>query len=307
MEIKYHRKLQMDDSIMVAGWPGMGSVAVDSVNYVRRKLNARFLAEISTNEVYTPEGVVIDKGIISFPREPVNLFYYRKNPPVIFLEGSHQFSGQQASLLVKKVLDVAKNANVKRIITSAAFPTAMNYHEGSQVYVAANNVSFLNYFTRFRLKALKMGQISGLNGMLLGHAKTRGIDAACLLATIPQYSISIPNPRAVIEVADIISSIIDVSIDLEEIDGLIEDMDRRMELIENKLKVLLPRTFEEEQQPELCDREKVPSSILEKIEKMFAEVKQDKKKASLLKEELDRWELYRIYEDRFLDLFRKTY
>ena len=44
--------------------------------------------------------------------------------------------------------------------------------------------------------------------------------------------------------------------------------------------------------------------IFEKIENLFDEVKQDKSKAPLLKSELDRWNLYELYEDRFLDLFR---
>ncbi|MBI4974838.1 MAG: hypothetical protein HZC19_03435 [Candidatus Omnitrophica bacterium] len=45
---------------------------------------------------------------------------------------------------------------------------------------------------------------------------------------------------------------------------------------------------------------------MEKIEKLFLEAKQDKKKASVLKRELDRWDLYKLYEDRFLDLFKEN-
>ena len=45
---------------------------------------------------------------------------------------------------------------------------------------------------------------------------------------------------------------------------------------------------------------------MEKIEKLFREAKTDKAKAILLKKELDRWDLYKLYEDRFLDLFKES-
>ncbi|MCD6583255.1 MAG: hypothetical protein J7K71_01010, partial [Candidatus Omnitrophica bacterium] len=50
---------------------------------------------------------------------------------------------------------------------------------------------------------------------------------------------------------------------------------------------------------------KLPQSAREKIEALFKEAKKDISKARELKEELDRWSVYREYEDRFLDLFRK--
>jgi len=43
----------------------------------------------------------------------------------------------------------------------------------------------------------------------------------------------------------------------------------------------------------------------EKIDKLFEQAKQDITKANELKLELDKWNVYKEYEDRFLDLFRK--
>ncbi len=51
---------------------------------------------------------------------------------------------------------------------------------------------------------------------------------------------------------------------------------------------------------------KLPSSVKDKIEKLFAEATADLKKAHELKAELDKWNVYKDYEDRFLDLFRKA-
>lgn len=51
-------------------------------------------------------------------------------------------------------------------------------------------------------------------------------------------------------------------------------------------------------------QKKVPGYIVDKIEKLFQDARNDKAKAVVLKNELDRWDLYHTYEDRFLDLFK---
>jgi predicted nucleic acid-binding Zn-ribbon protein len=50
---------------------------------------------------------------------------------------------------------------------------------------------------------------------------------------------------------------------------------------------------------------KLPVSVKEKIEKLFEQAKADIAKANELKTELDKWNVYKEYEDRFLDLFGK--
>ena len=55
------------------------------------------------------------------------------------------------------------------------------------------------------------------------------------------------------------------------------------------------------------EEDKVPQAVMERIEQMFLEVRktdQFEKKANELKAELDRWNLYPFYEDRFLNLFK---
>ena len=292
---------------MIAGWPGMGNVAVDTVSYMRRKLNARLFAEINTKNLYVPEGVLVNRGSISFPQPPSTLFHYRKNPPATFLEGTSQFHGHEAALLLRKVLDIAKQVNTEAIITSAAFPVPMNHQDAPELYFASNNASLSRDFRKTGLKPLKTGQISGLNGMLLGYAKTRGIDAACLLATIPQYTVGIPNPRAVIEVIDILAQLIDEEIDLTEIENSAEEMDKRLEAAEASIKDFMAYPPEDENNAGFPENEKVPGKIIKKIEKLFEEAKSSRQKAVKLKEELDRWDLYPMYEDRFLDLFRKNH
>jgi hypothetical protein len=48
-----------------------------------------------------------------------------------------------------------------------------------------------------------------------------------------------------------------------------------------------------------------PHDLMERVEKLFDEAQRDRTKAIILKQELDRWGLFHLYEDRFLDLFEK--
>ncbi len=46
--------------------------------------------------------------------------------------------------------------------------------------------------------------------------------------------------------------------------------------------------------------------VKERIEKLFVESRLDIAKAKELKVQLDKWNVYKEHEDRFLDLFRKN-
>jgi len=49
----------------------------------------------------------------------------------------------------------------------------------------------------------------------------------------------------------------------------------------------------------------LPLSAKQKIEELFSLSKKDISRAAELKAELDKWNVYKEYEDRFLDLFKK--
>ena len=303
MEVRFHGRANVISPIMVAGWPGMGNVAINAVDYLRRKLGARLFAEIDTEGINLPDAIIVNKGLARFPEPPKNLFYYRKNPSVIFLEGQVQLSGEPAVKLMNMVLDLAEKHKVKRLFTGAAFPVPVNYRETSSVYVASTSASLIDYFKDMGVAALKAGQISGLNGLMLGFAQSRGIEAACLLATLPQYAINFPNPRASSAIVKIISKILGVEMDMTEIEKVAGEMDKKMAAVEDKIREMFP--VSEPEQPIDLGSDKTPNYVMEKVEKLFEEAKRDRKKAAQLKKELDRWDLYKLYEDRFLDLFKE--
>jgi hypothetical protein len=80
-------------------------------------------------------------------------------------------------------------------------------------------------------------------------------------------------------------------------------MDQQLAAIEERIRQLFPSEKETDEEMSGIDEEKVPHYIMDKIEKLFKKAEADRSAAQELKKELDKWNLFELYEDRFLDLF----
>jgi len=300
-EIKIYKRIGIKNPDMLAGWPGIGNVALLSIDYLRTKLQAVPFAEIDISGFAMPESIIVEEGIAKLPPVSKNLFYYQKDLNLIIFESDTQLRDIAGLDLMLMILDFAQEMKVQRIYTGAAFPMPISHKDNPIVFGVGNTASIRDYVYHHGIKIMEGGQILGLNGLLLGYAAEKEIEAACLLATIPQYAVNFPNPKASKIIIEALSKILNFNVDMTDIDLAIKDMDVKMSMIEDKIKGIFP-IKETEKKPE---SEKVPDYILKKVEKLFEEAKQDRQKAYKLKEELDRWNLYNLYEDRFLDLFKK--
>ena len=300
-ELRIFQKPELKDPVMIAGWPGMGNVALGAIDYLRRKLNAVKFAEIILDKQFLLDAVVVEKGVASFTRPPKNSFYYTRNPDLIIFESEVQVPGEQGVHILNRVLTAAADLNVKRIFTGAALPVPASFNDEPEVTVAVNMVSLRTFVEAHGLCLMDSGHIAGLNGLLLGFAQKRGMEALCLLATMPQYALTLPNPKGSLAIIEALGKILRFRVDPEEMKDFIHDIDEKMAMIEDKVRDVFVGDAKESDAV-LVDK-KVPQAIIDKIERLFGEAKANKDKAFMLKNELDRWNLFGNYEDRFLDLF----
>lgn len=299
MELKIRSRVDIRRPIMIAGWPGMGNVSLLAVNYLRRELEAELIGEIDISKVTTPDAVIVDEGILRLPSPPMHNIYYRKYPDLIILEGEVQLRGRSGTILMEQVLKLVKEFNVSKIFTGAAFPLPVSYEESSTIYGCATTRTMRDLLLReYGVKIMDHGEISGLNGLLLGYAGEVGVPAACLLATMPLYAVNLPNPKASRAIVKVMGRILGVKIDTTGLDIEVERVDREMAELEERIREeLKPHPSAE------IHKGEVPLHVRQRIERLFREAKQDRNKAYLLKKELDKWNLFESYEDRFLDLF----
>ena len=314
--IIYHFHPEFKSPVMLASWPGMGAVASQAVDYIRRKLKIELFAEIETVDHVIPNSVVVQKGIAFFPRVPKIFLFYSRDPEIIICEAEDQFTGAAALDIIDNLLYISEMAHVTAIYTGAAFVQHISHRDNVNVYVVANSEKLLIHLTDYsELKPLPQGQISGLNGAVLGFAARKNIEAACFLASIPIYGINFPNPKASKSIVEIWQKLIGFSLDITEYDFLIGEADKALDVIEEQLRKIsdMPEniTSLKEKKPPDVDYKKepdtVPPYVIQEIEELFEKAKEDKSLAHRLKGELDRWNLFKDYEDRFLDLFRESY
>jgi len=74
-------------------------------------------------------------------------------------------------------------------------------------------------------------QIAGLNGLLLGVAKEREVDGICLLGEVPVYATRIQNPMAALAVLEVMTTMLGVEVDLDELAQLAVETKQRMKQV----------------------------------------------------------------------------
>jgi proteasome assembly chaperone (PAC2) family protein len=302
---------------LVAGWPGMGRVGLGAAEYLRRSLRGSLCARIDVAPYYMPEEIAVADGLGRMPEPPAQLLYFVPEPPLLVFEGDTQLAGQAGVNVANELLDLAVRFKVETVYTGAAYAMPVSFRNPVQVYGVATNEELRSHFEGLGVEALSEGRITGLNGLLLGLAAARGIPAACFLATMPQYAIETPNPRASKALVKVFERILNTSVDMSALSATIKETDRLLSEFENRVTAAI-RALKEgvEQGHEARDRaddeesedteRPEPQQLMQRIESMFEEAQRDRSKANPLKEELDRWGLFSLYEDRFLDLFNRS-
>jgi proteasome assembly chaperone (PAC2) family protein len=186
----------------------------------------------------------------------------------------------------------------------------MYFKNEPRVFAVPNNSGQLKLLMEYGVHFMGDGNIAGLNGLLISIAAEMGIQGTCLLGEIPFFTAQIEFPSASLAVLDILTKLLKVEIDMVDLELYANQKEKEIE----PLAALLSSQNPDEESSSLVDQvvpkkeDKVPRSVRLKVEKLFrqAEFDQTYKSKMRLKEELDRFELFEEYLDRFLDLFKKS-
>lgn len=307
-------KSKLKDPIMIAAWPGMGHVALTACYYLIAKLKMEFRAEYATSDLFDVDHVAVEGGLAQPFRYPKNQFFVWRNPDegsdiLVFIGEAQPPHGRYN--FCRKLIDYAQSEGVSRIFTFAAMAKANEIQDESRVIGVAADTDTLQQFVANKVALLNAGSISGMNGILLGVAAERKIPGGCLLGEMPAQFISFPNPKASCAVLTAFDKLMDFDIDLVDLQIEVDRMDKQLTEAMDQLRRLEqheePRQFDPQETyiPDPADDETLSAEDKALIERLFLQAEKDRSKAFELKSELDRLEVFREYEDRFLDLFKQ--
>ena len=309
-------ELKLNRPWLVAVWPGMGNVAISAGYFLVAKLGMHILAEFSALELFDVEHVEVKGGLIRMGKLPRSRFFVWKDPRgnhdiVVFIGEAQPPKGRYA--FCQRLIEFARQLKIERVFTFAAMATPMHPQHASRVFGAATDAESLAELKQLDLEVLEDGQIGGLNGVLLGVAAESELRGACLLGEMPHIFAQYPFPKASLAVLEAFTTIADLQIDLGELSDQAKEVEQKLgELLEKVKEAIEDQHQEQEGGAEEEAPEFEPAALeegptqedRESIERLFRQARKDRSKAYELKGELDRLDLYREYEDRFLDLFK---
>jgi len=218
--VRFRGRPKLNAPNLLAAWPGIGDVATIVANYLKRKLDFKELGTVEASHFFDPVGVVVKNNLVEAPRFPQSVFYYWKNGSggndlILFL-GEDQ-PAAKAYELANCILDTGLKFDARRVYTCAAAMTRIHHTESSRVWGVATSPPALEYLKGHLPEPAGNLHISGLNGLLLGVAKQRGIEGFCLLGEVPLYASRIPNPSAALAVTRELVKVLGIEIDLTEL------------------------------------------------------------------------------------------
>jgi proteasome assembly chaperone (PAC2) family protein len=307
-------KPKLNHPWLVAVWPGMGQVALNAGYYLLAKLDMHVIAEFEVANLFDVDHVEVKEGLIEPVGQPRNRFFLWTDPSlkhdlVVFLGEAQPPIGKYA--FCEKLIDYARELGVERVFTFAAMATQMHPEHTARVFGAATEQQGLEELKRLELELLQDGHIGGLNGVLLGAAAQAGLHGACLLGEMPHIFTQLPYPKASLAILEVFTTISGIELDFKELIDQVRAMDEQLgdllAQVEKQYGQQFPAAEEEEGYRAEPAEEEPKTSVADqqRIDELFQAAQQDRSKAFELKQELDRLGIFKDYEDRFLDLFKK--
>jgi uncharacterized protein (TIGR00162 family) len=196
-------------------------------------------------EIYSssfPPYVLIKKdGLVEPLKNEVYEFEDSHDERILFFTGNAQASSPEGQYrIAKNLLDKLKSVGLTKIYSIAAFLSDRSFTK-PRVYGTTTTPSLMDEIKKNGVVAMDQGLISGINGLILGLATKMKLQGICLLGethgyqtTTGQYLLDAKAVRAVLEV---LTKMLNISIDMEPIDKQTEQMDEmiaRMTKIEKK-------------------------------------------------------------------------
>ncbi|MGB2808679.1 MAG: PAC2 family protein [Sedimentisphaerales bacterium] len=249
MGIKFYKEPELKNPIMFCGWPGIGNIGISAIESLRGVLKAQEFGEIEPWDFFNPRKVSIEEGLLKDLEFPGSKFYSKRirNQDLIFFIGQEQpaegriryAEGKKAYKIANLVLDVAEKFDCKRVYTSGAAVTQIHHTAKPRVWAVPNRQSLIEEINKYENTILmskvegrsSQGTITGLNGLLLGVAKKRGLEAICLMGEIPYYlqGAPWPYPKGSKSVLEVLAKILDVKFDLSQLDELARTVEENIE------------------------------------------------------------------------------
>ncbi len=212
---------------LICGLPGSGYVGKLAVDYLIEKLNAKKFADIFSSS-FPPQVSIQPDGTVDLVKNSLYHCSGPKNDFILLTGDAQPVSAQGEYMLAEEILKLCKKFNVKQVITLAAYITG-KFSKSPKVFGTSTSKDFVEKFSEYGVSTLTKGNITGMNGVLIGMSKREAVDGICLLGETSGYVI---DAKASIAVLESISKILGISIDMSELEKRAKDTEEIIKTIQ---------------------------------------------------------------------------
>ncbi len=215
---------------LVCGFPGSGFVGKLAVDHLIQELKARHLADIYSS-AFPPQVMIRPDGTADLMKNSI-YWWEEGNSSMLLLTGDSQPSLPDSEyLLSEKILDLAGRFGTQQVFTLAAYITGV-FVEKPRVFGTATDVETIKTFEERGISVMDGGSITGMNGLIIGAAKLRGMKGMCLLGETSGYVVDAKASRSVLEV---LLGMINVKVDMTNLDKRAKDTEMLIQTIEQQM------------------------------------------------------------------------
>ncbi|HJU58647.1 MAG TPA: PAC2 family protein [Nitrososphaeraceae archaeon] len=134
-------------------------------------------------------------------------------------------------ILSEQLLDLITKFKISNIFSLASYVTGTFVNE-PKIFGTATNPDIVKSFRSFNISTLDNGNITGMNGLILGLGKLRGIEGICLLGETSGYVIDAKASKNLLE---ILNKVLGIKINMDEMNKRSKDTEILIKNLEQQI------------------------------------------------------------------------
>ena len=225
---------------------GTTNIVKNSLYYVKNDNNKNNNIDINKTsknkkeikDISKPE-VQLNQSINGLPQSPDSSLqstaaasYPLSSKDLILLTGDSQpvVPGSEY-VLSEQILDLITKFKISNIYSLASYVTG-TFVNDPKIFGTATNPEIVKSFRAFNISTLDNGNITGMNGLILGLGKLRGIEGICLLGETSGYVIDAKASKNLLE---ILNNVLGIHINMDEMNKRSKDTEILIKNLEQQM------------------------------------------------------------------------
>ena len=215
MYIKKVKEFSLNEIILIGSLPDMGKVGGLVTQHLKKTLSTTEAAKIILHD---KPWVNQKNGLIDYPVDEYQISVDEGKKIVIFTGDSQPQESPTVIELTKKLLSTVEEFGKLKLVITAGGYLPNDKDDTTDVFGVATNQKSLDMLKSHKIGPLnkEVNSITWFNGLILGHAKDREIDAIGLFGKIDDPERL--QHKAASNIIKKIASILDIQIDTKELD-----------------------------------------------------------------------------------------